>query len=145
DDQVIGKVHDEVHVVLDQKYAHALFAQLVKHLGKLLFFFVAQACGRFVKQHQDRVGSQRARDFKNALLPQGQIARLFVQVVAQAHALQLLGGLVQQGGLGAALDVQGGRQHADLAAQVSAQGDVFKYGHGGQQLHMLEGAAHAQL
>jgi hypothetical protein len=54
-------------------------------------------------------------------------------------------GLGEQARLLGALQM---RQAADstplLAAQVGADGDVLQHAHGGQQAHVLEGAAHAQ-
>jgi len=37
DQQVIGKVHHKVHVVLDQQQAHALASQLIQHRASACF------------------------------------------------------------------------------------------------------------
>src|SRR5690606_41433200 len=48
DQQVIGEIHHEIHVVLDQQHAHAFSPQLVQHLRQRLLFLLAQATLRVV-------------------------------------------------------------------------------------------------
>ncbi len=56
-------------------------------MHQLQAFLRVHARRRFVRQKQTRLGGQGAGDFQAALGPTGQDARLFMQLIAQVHAL----------------------------------------------------------
>jgi hypothetical protein len=60
----------------------------------------------------------------------------------QADSLDLTGGFGQQARFLGALQMQHCRQHTFAAAQMTADRRILQHAHGGQQAHVLEGAAH---
>ncbi len=140
--QPVDQIHHELHVVLDQQDAHPLVAQPAQQLGERLFFRVSQPGRRLVHQHQHRIGAQRARDLDDALLAQRQAPGRFVQVIAQADAIELARGFGQQPALLGALGVQHRGDRSARAAQVRADRDVLDHRHRAHQVHVLESPAH---
>ena len=67
----------------------SLGAQPLQQVRQFALFLVAQARRRLVQQQDAGIRGQGARDLQDALLSQGQRAGLVVQMLAQAHALDL--------------------------------------------------------
>jgi hypothetical protein len=81
----VGQVHHEFHVVFHHQNGQPFGAQLRQQLGQRLLLKVAQAGGRLVQQQQAGSASQRAGDFEDALLAQGQLPASACMNIAQAE------------------------------------------------------------
>ena len=106
---------------------------------------MAQARGRLVEQQQHRIDAQRPRDFDDSLLAQRQAACKLVHLVGEADPLDLVGSLGKQLGLVGTVEPQHRGDRAGMAAQMRADRDILQHGHVGDQLHVLEGPADAEL
>src|SRR5580704_6828880 len=67
DDDAIAHLHDEAHVVLNEKYRQALVAKPGDELHQLPLLLSVETGSRLVEQKQTRLGRQRAGDLQTAL------------------------------------------------------------------------------
>ncbi|CAN4001764.1 IMPACT family member yigZ, partial [Dysosmobacter welbionis] len=87
----VGDVHDQVHVVLDQKHRQAeLRADLPDEGRQLVGLLGVHARSRFVQQQQLRIRGQGPGDLQPPLLAVGQGVRLLPGNVAEVHLRQQL-------------------------------------------------------
>ena len=145
---VLGNVHDHLHVVLDQQDGDAeLVADAPEQQQGVLALGRVHARGRFVQQQQPGLGGQGPGDLHPALGAVGEAAGQFVADPLQAHVFhQFLGpGL----GLGLLLPEGPGPEHGLdrvlLEPGVGADHDVLHHGHAAEQADVLEGPGHAQV
>src|SRR5688572_9754972 len=84
-DHLVGKSHDEPHVMLDEKHRGAERGDAQDELGEALLLRVIEARGRLIHQQEARLESERPCYLNEALVPECQ--RVWPQGIraAQAH------------------------------------------------------------
>ena len=75
-DDAIAHLHDEAHVVLDEKYRQSLVAKAGDELHQLPLLPCVETGGRLVEQQQTRLGRQRAGDLQATLQSVWHLARV---------------------------------------------------------------------
>ena len=85
---LVGHLPGEAHLVGHHDHRPALGGQRLHHLQHLADQLGVQGAGRLVEQHDPRPGGQRPGDADALLLPAGQLHRVGVRLVGQAHAGQ---------------------------------------------------------
>ena len=75
DDHLVGDIHDQRHVVLDDQARDAAVADLQDQLGQLLGLVDVQPGGRLVEQQQGRLGGQGPGELDQPLAAEGQVRR----------------------------------------------------------------------
>jgi len=96
---------------------HSLIADLAQHPRERLLLGWPQACGRLVQHDQHGIGGERTRDFQDALSAERQVAGEFIELVAEADALQLPLGLIQRPPLFGAVEAKRAFQKAGRGAR----------------------------
>ena len=123
-----------------------MFARAQDQVGQDLGLAHVQACGGLVEQQQPGPRSQGPGQLQQALLAKGQVARLVLGQLEQAHEVEHLQRLVLDGlfhgpgGAGAQQAVPG----RNAQPGVAAGHDVLQKRHVGEYLQVLEGAHQAQ-
>ena len=126
EDDVVGHVAGEGHLVGDDDHRHVLRGEVTDDLEDLSGQLGIERGGRFVKEQNLRVHCQCPRDGDALLLSSGELIRVGVLAVGQSH-------LAQQ--------FAGGRHHLVLLALLDQQrrfGDVLEHGVVGEQVEILE-------
>ena len=85
DHDMVGKAHDEAHVVLDQQDGDAERGDAHDQFGQALGFGVVETGGGFVHQQQARAQREGARDFHQALVAEWQGGGIMVVGALQAY------------------------------------------------------------
>ncbi len=145
-DDMIGDLHDDGHVVLDQQDRRlVLVADHVEQRVELERLAGVEAGGGFVEAEHHRVGAHRAGDLETALRAIGQFAGGIVGALGEADLLQPVFGALDRLALGGA--IAGKAEHAeerhaagDHQAVVVRDHQVFEHGHALKQPDVLEGA-----
>ena len=128
-----------------QQHAHALRTQFAKQRGERALLGDAQAGGGLVEQQQPRIERERACDLDETHLAERERARRFVRMFGQTDARNLSARFGEKLGLFVAIQPRDRAQGTGMTAQMAAERNVLDDAHIRQQLHMLEGAADADL
>src|SRR5690606_18994979 len=145
-DNHVGNAHDEVHVVLDQKYGQlAPPAQFPDELAKLAYLVVVEPAGRFVEQQQLGTGGKRTGELHTFHRAEGQTGHRKVGYSSEIEIIdQLVHGLVDA----ARLSLHPGqpqRVAQEIAAALRVRTDAHVVAHAQmrKQREVLEGAPDA--
>ena len=88
-DDVIGNLHDDRHVMLDQQHRSlVIVADRVEQRVQIGRFARVEAGGGLVEAEQHRIGAHRARDLEPALRAVGQFAGRIVGAVDEADLVE---------------------------------------------------------
>ena len=120
EDHPVGHGFGKAHFVGHAQHGDALFGQLNHHVQDLFDHFRVQRRGGFVKQHHLGRQAQCAGNGHPLLLTAGELQRVFVGLLGNAHPLELLHGALS------------GRFDRELAHLDGGQGEVFQHGQVGK-------------
>ena len=146
-DHVVGDVHDDAHVVLDQDDGDAALLVHVEDVARhvLLLVLVHAAHGLVEQQH---LGLERQRAPQLHALAQAvgeRRGRLLAQVLQLQELDDLLAGLAVADLLALReAPVEHAAQHARAHQHVAAEHEVVEHGEAAEQRDVLEGARHAE-
>ena len=131
--------------MLHQQHADAGLAHGADHLGQMLDLLAGEAAGRLVEQEEARLHDQPARDFQEALFGMVEEIGAALDHVAQAHAVQDLGGTRTQGLVFATDPRQAECRREEAGARVrpGAERGVVEHRERRQEARLLEGAGDA--
>ena len=115
-----------------------------QQLGERALFLAAQARRGLVEDEQHRVGGERAGDLERALRAERQAARELVRSRGEADAAEVAHRLGEDAPLLDAVEAEAGGEQAGAGAAVRAERDVVEQAHLRPELHVLEGARHAE-
>ena len=88
EDDVVGNVGGEAHLMGHDEYGHALLGQSAHRLEHLADQFGIERRGDLVEEHDARLHGERARDRGALLLAAGEPCRVGVALVGEPDALQ---------------------------------------------------------
>src|SRR6478609_3912635 len=134
EDDPVGGGAGEAHLVGDDDHRHALLGEVDHDVEDLLDHLRVEGGGGLVEEHHLRLHRQRAGDRDALLLAAGELGGVLLGLVADAHAVEQLAGLLLGLGLAHAADldraerdvledrlvgeeVEALEDHADLGAQ----------------------------
>ena len=86
DDDPLGDLERDVHVVLDQEERH-IITQRAQHRGQALPLAARKSRRRLVEHHHHRVGDNGHAHLELALLSMGQVAHQGIELVGQPDGL----------------------------------------------------------
>src|SRR6266566_3405975 len=130
EDDAVGDTAGESHLVRHDHHGHAVLGEVGHDVEILVDHLGVQGRGRFVEEHDARLHGERARYRDALLLAAGEVGRVLVGLVRDAHAREEVAGDLFRLGPGEALDLHG-REH-----------DVFDRRHMGEQIERLEHHSH---
>lgn len=85
----VGDVHDDAHVVLDEKDGDALGQDFADEIHEFLAFRRVHACGGFIEQQEDGSCGEGPRDFEAALKSVGQLRGELISVGSEAAEIEI--------------------------------------------------------
>ena len=144
---LVGDVHDQVHVVLHDEHGHAGVADRGDARDQVLALARVRARGRLVEQQQPRLRGQSAGDLYQALLAVGQAGRRKHRpgpcspTRASASIARDAGPLLLPP---LRREAQATGPEARLLVPVAAHQHVVEHAHVHEDAQVLEGAGHAQ-
>ena len=87
-DDMVGNLHDDAHIVLDQQDRCTLgVADVMQQPVECRALLGVQARRRFVEAQQDGIGAHGARDLKAALIAIGQFAGRIVGAIREGDLI----------------------------------------------------------
>ena len=111
----------KAHLVAHHQHGHAVEREADHGVEHLLDHLRIERGGRLVEQHDLRLHAQRARDRDPLLLAAGELSRIFVRLLRDAHALEIVPARSPRPPASAACGTQIGRERAVLAARSDAE------------------------
>ena len=125
--------------MLDEENGDTASAEALQEHGQRLFLGVTEPRRWLVEHDQDRVGCERPGDLDKPLLTESEATSGLQSLVPQPYVSERAQRELTHEGI-ILVKPQGSLEETRIGSQVRPKHDVLKHGHGGPQLHVLEGA-----